>query len=57
MILIIFNVDETGIPRDSTSRKNLDMKGSKHVIVNSKGHDKEKYTSVLKITYTGKKLF
>ena len=53
----IVNVDETGIPRDSTSRRTLDMKGNKHVIVNSTGHDKEKYTSVLTITYTGKKLF
>ena len=33
------------------------MKGNKHFIVNSTEHDKEKYTSVLTITYTWNKLF
>ena len=53
----IINVDETGIPRDSFSKTTLAPKGTNHVVVNSTGREKEKYTVVLTVTYKGKKLF
>ena len=53
----IVNVDETGIPRDAAPKVTLEIKGTKNVVVNSSGRHKEKYTTVLTVTYTGKKLF
>ena len=55
----IVNVDETGIPRDSAPKSTLEIKGTKHVVVNSSGRDgmKEKYTAVFTVTYTEKNFF
>jgi len=53
----VINMDETGVPRDSPKNTTLEMKGTKHVVVNSSGKEKENYSVVLSISYTGKKLY
>ena len=53
----VINMDETFVPRDAPSNHTLELKGSKKVVVNTTGKEKEHYTVILTVTYTGKRLY
>ena len=52
----VVNVDETGVPRDSPPSITIERRGTKHVVIANSGKDKEKLTTILAITMTGKRL-
>ena len=52
----VVNVDETAIKRDSPPDRTMENKGEKKVVIASGGKEKEKITTVVAMSLTGKRL-
>ena len=52
----IINVDETSIQRDAPPERTMEDQGAKKVVISSGGKEKERITTVVTISLTGKRL-